>query len=208
MSFKLNHLVIIPDGNRRWAKAHGKTVAEGHKTGIIGVALPLLVQILERFTIHTITWWLFSTDNWNRDTKEIDYLMKLFGIFIQEVKKLSPKYNCKVLFLGRRDRLPAELVQTMQDCEKSTSHFSEHIINLAIDYSGKDEISRAITSMVANGDKVENLDKYMDSHLQKYPQPDLLIRSSGTLRLSGYGLWQISYTEFFFSFKSIFPILR
>ncbi len=199
-----NHIAIICDGNRRWARARNLPTLIGHQKGLD--AFKKVSKHLRDKGVHTITAWAFSTENWDRSEEEISYLMKLFGRFFDDNFKEVMEDEVKVIHLGRKDRLPKELLEKIADIEQKTKHFTKHVYNVALDYGGHDEITRAVQKMSAtdiqnlsNMETAQNLfSSYLDTHNQPYPNPDMLIRTGGEQRLSGFLSWQIAYTELFF----------
>lgn len=197
-----NHVVIIPDGNRRWARARGLTAIEGHRAGTKN-----MIQLLEaarKWGIHTATAWGLSTENWiERPENEVKFLMKLIsrelGMYFQE----AMENDVKVIHLGRKDRLPKVLLNKLAEIEEKTQDNKSHILNLALDYNGQDELERAVKRMLedkVNPSKINAklIDSYMDTSGQPYPYPDLIIRTSGEQRTSGVLAWQSIYAEMYF----------
>lgn len=196
-----NHLVIIPDGNRRWARARGLNTFEGHRRGFD--AAVKLCKTARSWGIHTITLWGFSTDNWDRTVEEIGYLMKLYEKLIDSYLKEAKADDVKIVHLGRKDRLPASLLKKIAKAEGETKDNKSYIMNIAIDYGGHDDIIRAVQNMVKDKVPAEKIDKkmfesYLDTRNQPYPYVDLMIRTSGEQRTSGMLLWQSAYTEYYF----------
>lgn len=195
-----NHIAVIPDGNRRWARARGLYTLEGHKAGFKRVVE--LARAARSLGIHTFTIWGFSTENWDRSEEEINYLMKLYKKLIDDYLKEAKKENVRLIHLGRRDRLPKFLADRIEYAENETKNYTKHVINIAIDYGGKDEIVRAtqkiIRDKIPSGKVDEKLfESYLDTKNQPYPYVDLLIRTSGEQRTSGLMPWQASYAELY-----------
>ena len=195
-----NHIAIIPDGNRRWARARGLHTLQGHKKGFDTAVR--LSRAARQLGVHTITLWGFSTENWDRTEEEIGYLMKLYERLIDQYLKEAKSENVRIVHLGRKDRLPAVLVKKIEKAEHETAMNKKHIMNIAIDYGGHDEIIRATKRMVndkltADDISKETFEKYLDTHGQPYPYVDLLIRTSGEQRTSGLLLWQMHYAEMY-----------
>ncbi len=195
-----NHIAIIPDGNRRWARARGLHTLEGHKRGFDTTIK--LCRAARELGVHTVTLWGFSTENWDRSLDEIKYLMKLYERLVDQYLKEAKKENVKIVHLGRKDRLPAVLVKKIKKAEIETALNTKHIMNIAIDYGGHDEIIRAIKGIINDGVEAEKVDKelvesYLDTKNQPYPYIDLLIRTSGEQRTSGLLLWQMHYAEMY-----------
>lgn len=203
-----DHIAIIPDGNRRWARSRGLPAYEGHKAGAKN-----LVQIMRaarKLGVHTTTFWGLSTENWReRDLKEVNLLMKTISYGIKKYLKEAKKEGVKVVHLGRKDRLPKWLVAQIARLEQETRSNTKYIFNIALDYGGQDEIVRAIQAIIKDGIKPEKvdtklIDSYMDTRDQPYPYPDLIIRTSGEQRTSGLLLWQSHYAETYWE-SSHFP---
>lgn len=206
-----HHLVIIPDGNRRWAKERNLPTFEGHRRGF-EVAVKL-ASACRDFGIHTLTFWAFSTENWQRSKEEVSYLMKLYEQMVDRVLKDAKKEGVKIIHLGRKDRIPKILLRKLNKAEEETKNNNKYILNIALDYGGRDEIIRAVNRAINSklqtpNSKLklteEDIEKSLDTGQQQYPYPDLIIRTSGELRTSGILLWQSAYTEFYF-IKKHFP---
>ncbi|MEK7451004.1 MAG: polyprenyl diphosphate synthase [Patescibacteria group bacterium] len=205
-----NHVAIIPDGNRRWAKEHNLPSFEGHRRGF-NVAIKVAKKI-RAMGVNTLTIWAFSTENWNRTPKEVDYLMKMYGIFMDKNLEEALKEKIRIIHLGRKDRIPKSLLKKIQDSEEKTKNFQNYVLNIALDYGGRDEIIRTIRQM-ANGKwqmanlTEDNFGQFLDTAGQPYPNPDLIIRTSGEERTSGLMIWQAAYAEYVF-FDKHFPDLN
>jgi undecaprenyl diphosphate synthase len=197
-----NHIAMILDGNRRWARARGLEPWQGHYYGY--KAVNALAHATRQLGIHTFTVWAFSTENWERPQKEIDEIMNIFRRALKETEKEFHKERVAMDHLGRKDRLPQDIQDEVKRIEKETEKYAkEHIFNMAIDYGGRDEIVRATQKIVKDGVPVDEInektfEKYLDTYGQPYPDPDLFIRTSGEQRTSGLLPWQMSYTEFYF----------
>lgn len=212
-----NHIAIIPDGNRRWAKEHGLPALEGHRRGF--EAVKNIMHKSRELGVHTLTFWGFSTENWNRSDEEVSYLMKIFESYILDNMKDAHKYGVRIYHLGRKDRIPESLRKGLIQAEEETKNYSNYDLNMAIDYGGQDEILRVIEKVLkdvkSGGVKAEELrnvtgkyaekyplyalKNYFDTKEQLYPYPDLLIRTSGERRLSGFLPWQTAYSEIYFA---------
>lgn len=196
-----NHIAIIPDGNRRWARSRGLYTLEGHKKGF--EAAVKVCRVARSWGVHTVTLWGFSTENWDRSEKEINYLMKLYAKLIDDFLREAKENKVRIYHLGRKDRIPKVLLNKISLAEKETEKYKKYIMNIAIDYGGHDEILRVIKNIIK--DKVkekdinkELMEKYMDTKNQPYPYVDLMIRTSGEQRTSGFMLWNSPYTEYYF----------
>lgn len=210
ISSTLNHVAVIADGNRRWAKQNNLPPSEGHKRGFIHTT-PQIIENFWNLGVHTVTIWGFSTKNWNRSNSEVTNVMNCFNELLTKMLPIAKKNKGKIFHLGRKDRLPKDLLDTLSFVEKETSYFKEHIFNLAIDFGGRDEIIRACRKLSLSTGSLEditeeNIDAHLDTAAQPFPSPDLIIRPSGELRLSGFMSWQALYSELYFT-KKYYPEL-
>lgn len=199
------HIIIIPDGNRRWAKAHGMKPIEGHEKGL-ETAMDV-VKGSRNLGVKVLTLWGFSTENWQRPRTEVGYLMKIYPVFFRKHLKELIDEGVKFNWLGRRDRVPVILKKVLERVEKETAKNTSYILNICIDYGGRDEIVRTLRKLVAKGVKPSKIDETLvENSLETagLPDPDLLIRTSGERRTSGMMPWQTVYTELYFS-KLYFP---
>lgn len=195
-----NHIAIIPDGNRRWARSKNLYTLEGHRAGF-DASVKLCRQARE-WGVHTVTLWGFSTENWDRTAEEINYLMKLYAKLIQDFLDEAKENEVRIYHLGRKDRLPKSLMKKIKQAEDETSHYTKHIMNICLDYGGHDDILRAVSKMISDGVKPDEVNKklmedYIDTKGQPYPYVDLIIRTSGEQRTSGFLLWQAEYAEYY-----------
>ncbi len=199
------HVVIIPDGNRRWAKKHGLKPVEGHKKGL-DTALSI-VKGSRELGVKVLTLWGFSTENWNRKPFEINYLMKIYTVFFKKHFTELMREGVKFNWIGRRDRVPKQLKDVLEKIEKETAKNTKYILNICIDYGGQDEIVRAFKKLLNKGVPASKINEEMVSEnldTAGQPDPDLLIRTSGEMRTSGIMPWQTTYTELYFA-KMFFP---
>lgn len=195
-----NHIAIICDGNRRWARARNLPNFEGHRRGFDITSE--IARGCRDFGVHTLTFWAFSTENWDRPKEEIAFLMKKYEEFVDNHLGEAKRDGVKIIHLGRKDRIPSTLVRKIIHAEEETKSNTKHILNIALDYGGRDEILRATRGMLKDGVCSEEVDeklycRYLDTHDQPYPCPDLLIRPSGEQRTSGIYIWQTAYTEIY-----------
>lgn len=195
----LNHVAIIPDGNRRWARERGLPSFEGHRRGF--EAVRKAGDWLRANGVHTLTVWGFSTENWSRERDEVNYLMGIYKIWIDGHLKTAIKDRMRIIHLGRKDRLPPALLKALTGAEEKTKEFTDHTLGIALDYGGRDEIVRAVRKII--GDKADITEedqfaRYLDTKDFKYPYPDLVIRTSGEQRVSGFLSWQAAYAEYIF----------
>lgn len=201
-----NHIAIILDGNRRWARSRGLPTLQGHKAGFdAGLKI---ARATREWGVHTFTVWGFSTENWDRSETEISYLQKLFGQMVKVIEKEAVKDDIKFVHLGRKDRLPADLVKYIKQVEDKTKNNKSHVFNVALDYGGHDEILRATKKIIDSGIAADKLDEktfasYLDTGDQAYPYVDLFIRTSGEQRTSGFMTWQLNYAEFYWELEHL-----
>lgn len=195
------HLAIIMDGNGRWAKKKGLPRSLGHSEGA-KVVNRIIVNCLD-FNIPILTLFAFSTENWKRPKTEVIYLLKLFERVLSKEKSNLIKNNIKINFIGRLNDLPNTLIDKMNELCESTKGNNKLILNIAVNYGGRAEIVDAINSIILKIDKkylnIEeiNEDTIRDNlYTYNLPDPDLLIRTAGEMRISNFMIWQIAYTEF------------
>ncbi len=198
-----NHIAMILDGNRRWARSKGLKPWEGHYNGYL--AVEKLARAVRTLGIHTFTVFAFSTENWDRPNEEIDAIMSLFRKALKEKENEFHKDKVALVHLGRKDRLPEDIRKMLIKIESETAKYkNNHIYNLAVDYGGRSEIVRACQKAIESGIKPQDLDEkkfeiFLDTYGQPYPNPDLFIRTSGEQRTSGLLPWQMVYAEYLFS---------
>lgn len=200
----IKHLAIIMDGNRRWAKKHGLPAAAGHKQGAKN--LEKICQDVKDLGIKYLTLYAFSTENWQRSKEEVDTLMNLMRSYLKDNLQELQKNNVKILFIGERSMLDKDIVERMNEIEKQTENNHDFTLCLAISYGSRQEIISAVrkaAQLVESGDiTIQNIDEELFSNLlytKDIPDPDLLIRTSGEQRISNYLLWQIAYSELYFT---------
>lgn len=196
------HIAIIADGNRRWAKERGLPTFEGHRRGAENVKL--LSKRAKAHGVKIITFWVFSTENWKRTVEEIGYLMSLFDTFVDRERKEAIKEKTRIIHMGRKDRIPEALRKKIIQAEEETKHFTNYYFVVALDYGGRDEVIRAVQKIHKDGLSMSNLqesdiDNYLDTKDLPQPEPDIIIRTSGEARLSGFMSWQSAYSEYYFS---------
>jgi len=192
------HVAIIPDGNRRWARGKGLVATAGHvMAGTYENLYPLLKEARD-LGIGCISLWGFSTENWKRDKKERDIILKVISKGLEKLRKESKKERYVVKHIGRRDRLPRELIGQIEKLESETCGNKGLNILIGIDYGGRDEIVRAVEKMLASKNEVseEEFEKCLDT--AGMPDPDLVIRTGKDNRLSGFMPFQSTYSELCF----------
>ncbi|MDB3932569.1 polyprenyl diphosphate synthase [Candidatus Pelagibacter sp.] len=197
----LNHVAIIMDGNGRWGLKHKKSRNAGHKAGLNTVES--IIKETVRNKISFLTLYAFSTENWKRPKKEIDYLFNLLKVFLKTKINYLHKNNIKLKIIGKKDFSP-ELNKLLSISEQKTSDNKKLQLNLALNYGSKFEIINAIKKIKNRNDKIteKNFVKYLQT--KNIPDPDLLIRTGNTKRLSNFLLWQLAYSEIFFE-KKLWP---
>jgi len=201
-----NHIAIILDGNRRWARARGLPTLAGHKAGF--EAGMKIAKASRGWGVHTFTVWGFSTENWDRSPEEISYLFKLFRKMVGVVEKEAMEDDVRFIHLGREDRLPPELVAYIKKVEEKTKDNKSHVFNVALDYGGHDEILRAVRKIVDDKVPTKKIDEklftsYLDTKDQPYPFVDLFLRTSGEQRTSGFLPWQLNYAEYYWELSNL-----
>lgn len=193
----LQHIAIIMDGNRRWAKEHNVPSAMGHKKGV--ESLKTVVKACHNFGVKYLTVYAFSTENWNRDKAEVDYLMELFALTIKNEFKELHENNVVLSFIGDLSRLSPKLQKIFADSvERSKDNTGVHL-QIAVNYGARNEIVNAVKNIVKLGySESEITEELLNENLytSSIPDPDLLIRTGGEMRVSNYLLWQIAYSEF------------
>ena len=199
---QLQHVAIIIDGNGRWAKAHGKVRTQGHLVGVDNVR-NIAIKAND-MNIKVLTVYAFSTENWKRPLEEVDYLMKLPALFFNKFMKELMEKNIKITMIGEMEGIPQETAKVLQRAIDETANNTGMILNFAMNYGSRREITLAAKKYALDvlNDKAgldideKEFGKYFMT--ADFPEVDLLIRTSGELRLSNFLLWQIAYTEFMF----------
>ncbi len=196
------HLGIIMDGNRRWAKDDGLLIGMGHLAGAEKVKE--VIRWSANRGIKYLTLYTFSTENWQRPKEEVSSLLGLIGDFLKENCQEFQKEGGKLRFLGDRDGLPVDLVKAMEEAELATKDNDRIIVNSLFNYGGRAEILRAVRRIIKEGVKPENINtaefgRYL--YTAGLPDPDLIIRTSGEMRLSNFLTWQSAYSELYFCEK-------
>lgn len=194
----LKHIAIIMDGNRRWAKQRGLSPVMGHWKG--AEVLMDVVKGASELGVKTLTVYAFSTENWNRSENEIEELMDIFEVYLSRKKDFMVREGVRLETIGDVSRLPQRVQDALQTTKKATENCDKINLVLALNYGGRNEIQRAISKMI--DDKIESsavteklISEYLDTH--PWGDPELVIRTSGELRVSNFLLWQISYSEIY-----------
>ncbi len=198
------HVAIIMDGNGRWANGRGLLRSAGHTAGV--KTLKNILKTAVNLKLESLTVYAFSTENWKRPHAEVDFLMHLFSEYLEREKLEMHANNVRIKFLGRTEDFAPTLQKLMRDCVELMKNNTGVKFNVAADYGGQDEIIRAAQKLarrVAAGELMpENISaKLFEAELDTCGQPpvDLLIRTSGDLRVSNFLLWQAAYAEFWFT---------
>jgi undecaprenyl diphosphate synthase len=199
------HLAIIMDGNGRWAQAQGKNRTEGHKKGA-EVVKEITTYCANNPEINYLTLYAFSTENWKRPKYEVDFLMNLLDKWLK--KELNTYLENEVRFevIGDTSKFSKKLQKRIEITKEKTKNFNKLTQTLALNYGSRNEITRAVKKLCDNKEKIteENINKYLDTSLYNIPDVDLVIRTSGEIRVSNFLLWQIAYAEMFFT-KTLWP---
>ena len=204
MSKKLQHMAIIMDGNGRWAAKRGLPRSLGHKKGAERVQE--IARAAGEMGIKYLTLYAFSTENWQRSAEEVDALMGLLRQYLKSELSELQKNGVRIIFIGERDMLPADISEAMYRLEAETQNNDKMTLCIALSYGSRQEIVgavRKIAALAKRGDiSPEEIDEKMFSDMlytKGIPDPDLVVRTSGEQRVSNYLLWQLAYAEFYFS---------
>jgi len=195
----LAHLAIIMDGNGRWAQQRGLDRIEGHQAGAENIHK--IVTSVSQHKIDYLTLYAFSTENWSRPDDEVNGIMELLGRVIEQETVTLHSQNIQINHLGRIDRLSPELQSSIIDATNLTRSNTGLALNIAFDYGGRDEILQAIKKIIKANVAPDTVDEIL---LRKYlytspfPDPDLIIRTGGEMRLSNFLIWQAAYSEYYF----------
>lgn len=201
------HIAIIMDGNRRWAKSQGKPVGFGHKAG--AKTLENIVKYANNIGLKYITVYAFSTENWKRSEEEVSGLMALLQAYLTEYSKRADSENIRIKVLGDMTALSDGMQKSIKECIERTKNNTGITFSIALNYGGRAEIIDAIKSIAADvqnnrisKDEIneELINQYL--YTKDIPDPDLIIRTSGEQRLSGFLAWQSTYSEFYFIQKN------
>ncbi len=198
-----NHIAIILDGNGRWAKSKGMPRNYGHVKGCDN--LEYICEVAKELGVKYLTVYAFSTENWKRSREEVEGLMRLFRNYLKKCIKISKKNNMRVRIIGDPTAFDQDIQDSIRELEEFSKDFDDLHFQIALNYGSRDEICRAVNRMLkdqAEGRLTgpvteETISGYLDTG--EIPDPDLLIRTSGELRLSNFLLWQLAYTEFYFT---------
>lgn len=195
------HIGFIMDGNGRWAKSQGKPRSFGHLSGAENVKR--IVKTSFERGIKVVSVYAFSTENWKRPSEEINQLFSLLSIFLSTNESYLIKKEIRVIFSGDISKLPQDLYKKCVEVQEITSHFSDKVFNIALNYGGKQELVRAFNLLCKEG-KEEITEEDIENHLytKGLPDIDLVVRTSGEQRLSNFFLFQSAYSELYFTEKA------
>lgn len=196
-----DHIAIVMDGNGRWARSRGLPVTQGHEKA--AEAVRNVTEAARDWGVHTITLWGFSTENWKRPPTEVKKILGLVKRYIKKELTEAKKEGVRFYHIGRKEKLPKDLLRWIKKAEEETKDNTKHVVNIALDYGGRDEILRAVKKIIKDEIPAQKIDEklfssYLDTSGQPYPNPDLFIRTSGEQRTSGLMIWQTVYSEFYF----------
>jgi len=197
-----SHIAIIMDGNGRWAAKRGLPRTEGHSQGL--AAAKRIVAAASNMGIRYLSLYTFSTENWKRTQDEVGFLMSLVKNHLSRELDFYRQNRIKVVHSGRRDGLASDILSEIDSIVRDTAAFPGMVVNLAINYGGRDELSRAFKKLAARkdpGPRFSSFDEEIRQNLDhpEIPDPDLIIRTGGELRLSNFLLWESAYSELYFS---------
>ena len=203
-----NHVAIIMDGNGRWATKRGLPRSAGHKAGAEN--LKKLCKHINNLGVNYLSLYAFSTENFKREVSEVNYLMNLFIEMFTNDFKFLIEDNVKVLFSGRREGLPKNVIKAIKEMEKDSKNNTGTVLNICLNYGSQDEIvdmvKKISTEVKKDKIKIEDINKELVNKNMYYELPpiDYVIRTSGEMRVSNFMLWQSSYAEYYFP-KTLFP---
>lgn len=198
------HIAVIMDGNGRWAKERGLPRMLGHREG--GKRVREIIACAKKIKVKVVTIFAFSTENWDRPPKEIDFLFNYLESFLKQHKKDFMREGIRVKAIGRRSRFPRRIIDILEEVESLTGRNKEFLLNIALDYGGRWDITHAAKKIIEDyGNKKISPEQITENLFGGYlslggvPNPDLLIRTSGEQRISNFLLWDLAYTEFYFA---------
>ena len=198
----IKHVAIIMDGNGRWGLKHNKSRNHGHRAGLKAVEKIIKISIEKK--IPYLTLFAFSTENWRRPQKEINFLLKLLESFLQTKLSQLIEQKIKLKIIGDKNKFPKRIKRIINHSEDKTKKNKKLHINLAINYGSKSEIVESIKRILKNKQNVSEKKISSNLYTSDIPDPDILIRTGNTKRLSNFLLWQLAYSEIFFE-KKLWP---
>lgn len=193
----LSHIAFIMDGNGRWARQRGLARVQGHSFGV--KAFRTVVRHCKKRDIDTVTVYAFSTENWKRPQREVKAIMELVDVYLLDYEKNIDEYDMRIRFLGDKTPFTARRRANMERLERLTAH-KKRTLNIALNYGGRDEIVRACNRLLESG--VSKVDEAAFAEMLDtagLPDPDLIVRTGGDLRISNFLLWQSAYAELYFT---------
>lgn len=198
-----NHIAIILDGNGRWAKKRGMPRGYGHVKGCEN--LETICEVAKDLGVKYLTVYAFSTENWKRSKEEVDGLMRLFRSYLKKCLRIAKKNDMCVRVIGDYSAFDADIRESIEKLQEFSKDFKTLHFQIALNYGSRDEILRAVNRLLRDEKDGKITGKVTEEMFSSYldtaglPDPDLMIRTSGELRLSNYLLWQMAYTEFYFT---------
>jgi undecaprenyl diphosphate synthase len=203
-STSLQHIAIIMDGNGRWATQKGLKRTAGHEEG--AKVVREITQYSAKLGIKYLTLYAFSTENWKRPKIEVNFLLKLLHRYLHSELQVYLDNNIRFKFIGDISPFPKNLQELLVSMEQQTAHCNALTQVLALNYGAQDEIARAVKQLIKTDEKIDttSIENYLDTTQKGIPAVDLLIRTSGEMRVSNFLLWQISYAEMFFT-QTLWP---
>ncbi len=190
-----NHIAVIMDGNGRWAKSKMLPRTMGHREG--AKTLDKILNYSAKIGVKYLTVYAFSTENWKRPEKEVKALMKLFSEYMKKERKKIMDNDIRFMVSGRREGVDLKLVEEIEELEEATKENKGITLNIAFNYGGRSEIIDAVKRIIESGDSDIDEEKFASYLYNNIPDPELLIRTSGELRISNFLLWQIAYSEIY-----------
>lgn len=194
---RLQHIAFIMDGNGRWAERRGMPRRFGHRYG--AEAFRKVIKHCGDIGIKYVTVYAFSTENWSRPEKEVKSIMKLLDSYLDECEKTARENDIKIRFIGDLSKLEPSLAAKARNLEDTTKNYSL-VLSIALNYGGKDEIVRAFNNLAQQGKTcITSEDIASELYTAGIPDPDLIVRTAGEMRLSNFLMWQSAYSEFYFT---------
>lgn len=201
---KIQHIAFIMDGNRRWAKKHGLPIAMGHKKG--AETLVEIAKAAKKLQIKFMTVYAFSTENWQREPTEVTALMDLLRQYLDDSFKELQENNARIIFIGERNMLDADIQEKIARIEHQTAQNNAVTLCVALSYGARQEITAAVRKIARqvkesnlNIDAIDSSTVCANLYTKDIPDPDIIVRTSGEMRISNFLLWQAAYSEFYFS---------
>ncbi len=192
----IKHIAFIMDGNGRWATSKGVQRNEGHKKG--AEVFEAIAEYCRDIGIENVTVYAFSTENWKRPKAEVSALMRLFSRYLDTaIKRLSEK-KIRIVFLGDKSVFPKNIISKMERLEEKSSSYTS-ILNIAFNYGGRAELVTAVKRLVSEGQEITEENISSKLYTSASPDPDLIVRTAGEMRLSNFLLWQAAYSEFYYT---------